>query len=99
MSQFQRTRILILIPLLLFSLACQSVFSVLQPTTSPTTTSLPKEPTRILSPTPLAVSPTQALTPSKTQTLPTPTTPATPTLAPTTSAQQIRVFEDLWQTV
>lgn len=99
MSQFQRTRILILIPLLLFSLACQSVFSVLQPTTSPTTTSLPKEPTRILSPTPLAVSPTQALTPSKTQPLPTPTTSATPTLAPTASAQQIRVFEDLWQTV
>jgi C-terminal peptidase prc len=99
MSQSHRLRILILIPPLIFSLACQSVFSVSQPITSPTSTSLQKGPTKDLSPTPLALFQTQALTPLQTQPLLTPTTLAKPTLAPTASAQHIRIFEDLWQIV
>ncbi len=84
---------IIIIPLLISSLACQAAFSAFSP--APVDSPTP-ELRLIQSSTPTSLPPTATLTPQPSQTA-TPT--ATATLPPTPSPVQLRVFEELWQTI
>lgn len=93
------TLLLLILPLLAASLACKAVTRAFQPPTpTPLPTSTPRPTT---TPRPTATprpthTPTASPTPSPSLT---PTPEDTPTLAPTPSAEQMQVFEEVWQAV
>ena len=101
-------RLLWLLPLALSLLACQAAFRVVS--SGPLALFATPTPTVTLTPTPTPTftpSPTPTLTPTPTQTsTPTPTltptltpTPVTPSPTPLPLDLQLRVFQDLWETV
>jgi carboxyl-terminal processing protease len=91
---------LLILILMLPGLACQAISNTFQPAQTQALHTSQNQITRAVSPTPLPATPTWTLTPSLTATpSPTPTPSETPTPVVTPSAEQLRVFEELWQTV
>ena len=101
----RRALLITLIPLLLAGLACQAVYRVAelpQPTISPTL--WVEIPTQTQSASPSATHPPFTATPTPYPTLQptltsTPSQTPTPTIQPTASAQQLRIFSELWEIV
>lgn len=91
MLKNSRKKLLILLPLLLISLACQTVMGVVSPTVIPSSTSIPTV-TLTLTPQPDTPTPSPTVPPTET---PEPTA----TLAPLGDDMRLEIFEKLWSII
>jgi carboxyl-terminal processing protease len=107
-TRLTRRQLFFLLPITLLLLGCQAVFQFAQspplalfPSATPTQTAIPPSatpsPTATITPTPTALPPTPTPTITSTPTA----IPHTATITPTPLGQvmQLRIFQDLWETV